>query len=50
MKKSKRESEKRKHYRRPRLVTYGDFRSLSGTQAKGGVRGDGGPQTPNSKL
>ncbi len=48
--KSKGQNRKKKPYRRPSLVAYGDLRSLTRTQAKGGVRNDGGPQTPNSKL
>ncbi len=44
--KSKGQNRKKKPYRSPRLVTYGDFRSLTRTQAKGGVRGDGGTKPP----
>ncbi len=40
--KSKSENRKKKPYRPPRLVTYGDFRSLTRTSAKGGTKGDGG--------
>ncbi len=47
--KSKGENRKKKPYRSPRLVTYGDFRSLTRTSAKGGVKGDGGG-VPRSKL
>ena len=38
--KSKTARTKRKTYRSPRLVVYGDFHSLTG--AKGGTKGDGG--------
>lgn len=38
--KPKRENRKRKPYRRPRLVAYGDFRTLTQT-GKGGTKGDG---------
>lgn len=38
--KSKNRRPKRKAYRPPRLVVYGDFRSL--TRAKGGTKSDGG--------
>jgi hypothetical protein len=37
--KSKNPNTKKKMYRSPRLVVYGDFRSL--TQVKGGTSGDG---------
>ena len=47
--KSKSENRKKKPYHPPRLVTYGDFRSLTRTQAKGGSKGDGGAN-PRSKL
>ncbi|MEE9171321.1 MAG: lasso RiPP family leader peptide-containing protein [candidate division NC10 bacterium] len=47
--KSKGENRKKKPYRPPRIVTYGDFRSLTRTQSKGGVKGDGGG-APKSKL
>ncbi len=40
--KSKGQNRKKKPYRPPRLVTYGDFRSLTGTSSKGGTKGDGG--------
>ena len=38
--KTKREKPKKKNYRRPRLVAYGDFRTLTRT-GKGGSQGDG---------
>ncbi len=38
--KSKTARKKKKSYRQPRLVVYGDFRSL--TRAKGGTKNDGG--------
>ncbi|MFQ5656813.1 MAG: lasso RiPP family leader peptide-containing protein [Candidatus Methylomirabilales bacterium] len=38
--KSKNQRPKRKAYRPPRLVVYGNFRSL--TRAKGGTKQDGG--------
>lgn len=38
--KSKRENRKRKPYGPPRLVAYGDFRTLTQT-GKGGTKGDG---------
>ena len=45
--KSKGENRKKKPYRSPQLVTYGDFRSLTRlTGAKGGTKNDGGgPKT-----
>jgi hypothetical protein len=46
--KSKRENRKKKAYRPPRLVTYGDFRSL--TRAKGGGANDGGGAKPATKA
>lgn len=46
--KSKGENVKKKPYRRPRLVAYGDFRTL--TRAKGGTSNDGGGQKPRTKL
>ncbi len=47
--KSKGENRKKKPYRPPRLVTYGDFRSLTRhTAAKGGTNKDGG--NPQTKL
>ncbi len=46
--KSKGENRKKKPYRSPRLVTYGDFRSLTRVASKGGVKGDGA--LPKSKL
>ncbi len=45
--KSKSESRKKKPYRPPRLVTYGDFRSL--TRSKGGSSNDGQGK-PRTKL
>ena len=39
MKKSKRENRKKKAYSSPRLVTYGDLRTL--TRGKGGGNNDG---------
>ncbi len=45
---SKGENRKKKPYRSPRLVTYGDFRSLTRVGGKGGVKGDGA--LPKSKL
>jgi hypothetical protein len=48
--KSKREGRKKKPYRRPRLVAYGDFRTLTRTTAKGGTQKDGGPANPATKL
>ena len=46
--KSKGGSRKKKSYSRPRLVTYGDFRSLTRVTGKGGSKGDGA--LPKSKL
>ena len=46
MKKSKRENKKRKPYRSPRLVSYGDLRTL--TRAKGGSKPDAA--MPKSKA
>jgi len=44
--KSKRQDGKKKAYTSPRLVAYGDFRTLTSTTAKGGASADGGkPQT-----
>ncbi len=45
MKKSKPESQKRKHYRPPRLVAYGDFRSLTRIKGGGNADGQGKPKT-----
>ncbi len=42
---SKPDSQEKKPYRPPRLVTYGDLRSLTRTSVKGGVKGDG-PSSP----
>ncbi len=47
--KSKGQNRKKKPYRSPRLVTYGDFRSLTRGAAKGGMKNDGGGR-PQSKL
>ncbi len=41
--KSKAGRKKKKSYRQPRLVVYGDLRHL--TMAKGGTKGDGGKVT-----
>lgn len=49
MKSKGQNQKKKKQYRSPRLVTYGDFRSLTRAQAKGGAKGDGGG-VPRSKL
>jgi hypothetical protein len=45
--KSKGEKRKKKPYRPPRLVAYGDFRTLTRATTKGGTGNDGGgkPQT-----
>ena len=44
--KAKKDHRKKKPYRSPRLVTYGDFRSLTRMQgAKGGNKNDGGVST-----
>jgi hypothetical protein len=40
-------TEAKKPYRAPRLTVYGDLRTI--TKAKGGTKGDGGSQTPNTK-
>lgn len=41
--KIKKDHRKKKPYRSPQLVTYGDFRSLTRlTGAKGGTKNDGG--------
>jgi hypothetical protein len=37
-----------RRYTSPRLVVYGDLSRL--TMAKGGVRNDGGPGVPKTKL
>ncbi len=44
MKKSKRENRKKKAYSSPRLVTYGDLRTL--TRTKGGTSNDGQGKPP----
>ncbi len=46
--KSKKTQTKKKAYRPPRLVVYGDFRSL--TRAKGGTKGDGGGGKANTRV
>lgn len=43
----KAENRKKKPYRSPRLVTYGDFRTI--TRAKGGSANDGGGPKPATK-
>ncbi len=45
--KSKSQNRKKRPYSRPRLVAYGDFRSL--TRSKGGTSDDG-PGKPITKL
>ena len=48
--KTKKDHRKKKPYRSPHLVTYGDFRSLTRvTGSKGGNKGDGGGN-PNTRL
>lgn len=49
MKSKGQNQKKKKQYRPPRLVTYGDFRSLTRAGAKGGMKGDGGGN-PKTKL
>ena len=39
---------RKKAYRPPRLVVYGDFRSL--TRAKGGTKSDSGGSKANTRL
>jgi len=45
--KSKSQNRKKKPYTSPRLVAYGDFRTLTRATTKGGIATDGGgkPQT-----
>ncbi len=40
-------TQRKKTYRPPRLVVYGDFRSL--TRAKGGTKSDGGGGKANTR-
>ncbi len=47
--KSQDKNRKKKAYNSPRLVTYGDFRTLTRVSAKGGTSNDGGGK-PRSKL
>lgn len=48
--KAKKDRRKKKPYRFPHLVTYGDFRSLTRvTGAKGGTKNDGGG-SPRTRL
>lgn len=47
---NKNQDKKKKQYRSPQLVTYGDFRSLTRlTGAKGGTKNDGGG-IPRTRL
>ena len=39
---------RRKPYRTPRLVAYGNLRDI--TKVKGGLRADGGPTNPATKV
>lgn len=47
--KSKAQNRKKKPYSSPRLVAYGDFRTLTRVSAKGGTSNDGGGK-PRTKL
>lgn len=47
--KSKGEKRTKKIYSTPRLVAYGDFRTLTRVSAKGGTSNDGGGK-PRTKL
>ncbi len=47
--KSKGQNRKKKPYRPPRLVTYGDFRNLT-RSSKGGTKQDGSPANPPTKA
>ncbi len=47
--KSKGQNRKKKPYRSPRLVTYGDFRNLT-RSSKGGTKQDGSPVNPKTKA